>query len=1078
MGIMYASSQNQLLRTSVRSLLYRLPYLALIFGLVFILSGNLLFAQGKATIKGVVIDRDSKKPMVGTTVSIPSLRVGAVTDSKGEYKFDAAPGTHVIEASFIGYQPMFKTFNLKAGQTLQYNFEMTMHGVTTSEIVVTGLTGEADRKNELGNTVTTFNANEVNNVVSSSAIDALSGRAAGVQVTRNSGTPGAGTYITMRGRRTISGSSEPLYVVDGTIIDNSSLYDPSGRQQFSNRAMDINPSDIESIEILKGASAAAIYGTQAGNGVVLITTKRGKLSSLDKPSTISFSSNYDIGNKYGSVPLQTTFGQSTPYQPGKPGSSTSYGAALDPSVPVFKQDEAPFRTAFGHEQALSISGGIPQFDYFIGGTFTDQNGYVIGSDYTKSNVRVNLGAMVLPDLTIQSNSNFIKINNDLPQDGSNTSGILLGALRTTPSFDNSIYLEPDGSQRRFASYDNPLWSQHNNTFNSKINRFVHSTEAKWKPTDWITVNGRVGMDRYEYNNVERLQVGSAGSPGRAGSISHSRITNNATNFDLTGTFTQQLIEDQLHAHLVIGVQSVYNYRSSDAVSSEPTIPFFDQIGAGANKDGSSSVYESQLVGYFGQLTMTYLDRLNLTLALRRDGSSTFGESQKYHYYPKVGLSYTISEESFMKDLKGTLDVLRIRGAFGIAGSPNLPGAYATNFLYGSGGFFDPWDRSSSANRGGFNGLRQGGGATSEYIVAGAKDILPEKTTEIEGGLDFGFFDNKVQLELTYFHQNITDMILSVNVPTSTGYDMELRNAAEMWNKGIEVSIRATPISTPDVAWSTSFNYTKYWNEVTKLKIKPDGFPVTGDEFYNLNGGFTGMNNVAIVGQPLGMFRGYGWLRDAQGKIQYSYWDATAGEVVNDDYGLNLAGAPMQDPNLRILGNPNPSFSLGWRNDFTFFGNLSLSFLIEGVFGFDIWNGTQGALYNFGTAGDTKDRNDPWFNFDGKPVMDYSDPTAPVQTTKVNYYRNYANGFNINEPHVQKGNFIKFREVALEYKFKNFMDMNFTLGLQVAVRNLLTITDYKGYDPEVNTFSMAEGRGYDYFTLPQVRTFRIGLSIIY
>ncbi len=1075
---MYAPSQKQLhlLRRLSRRFFVQLPMLILFFSLAMNVDS---FAQGaKATVKGVVKDKESNKPLVGATVSVPAQRVGAVTNDKGEFKFDVPAGNVVVEVSFVGYQPLSKSAYLKAGQTYNYSLDITQRGVTTNEVVVTGLSGEVDR-NRLGNTITQISSAEVNNVVSPSAIDALSGRVAGVQVSKSSGTPGSGTYITMRGRRTISGSSEPLYVVDGVLIDNSSLYDPSGTKQFSNRAMDINPSDIESIEILKGASAAALYGTQAGNGVVLITTKRGHLSSLDKPATITFSSNLDVGTKYGSYPLQTTFGQTKPYTAGKPGSSTSYGAALPAGTKTYVQDDVPFRTHIGTENTLSISGGIPQFDYYISGKYNKINGYVIGSDYTSTNLRVNLGASILPGLTLQSNSNFISIDNSLPQDGSNTSGILLGALRSPPEFDNASYLEPDGSQRRFASYDNPLWTQNNNTYNSKIGRFITSTEAKYKPLDWFTLTGRIGYDRYEYANQERLQVGSAASPSRGGYIEYSRITNQATNLDLTATLSQKFMDDQLYANLVVGVQDVFTDRTSIGGSSEPTLSFYDQIGAGSSKDASSSLYQTQLVGYFTQLTLTYLDRFSLTAAIRRDGSSTFGESQKYHYYPKLGLSYTMSEEEFWKPMKTTMNNFRLRGAFGIAGSPSLPGAYATNFLYGTSGFFDPWDRASHASRKGFIGLRQGGGTTDEYIVAGTKDILPEKTTEIEAGIDIGFFENALQLELTYFDQTVSDMIIGVDVPSSTGYERQMKNAAEMWNKGIEVTLKANVLNSENISWNSSLNYTKYSNEVTKLQVKPDGFPATGDEFYSLNGGFTGITNVAMVGQPLGIFRGYGWLRDANGNIRYSTWDAENKEVVGDDYGMNLVGAPMQAPDMLNIGNSNPSFSFGWRNDITLFSDLTIGFLIECVFGFDVWNGTNGALYNFGTSGDTKDRLDPWFNFEGKAVMDYSDPNAPVQATRQNYYQYYANGFYINEPHVQKGNFVKIRELSIEYRFSGLKQtLGFGLAIQASVRNLYTITDYTGFDPEVNTFSLAEGRGYDYFTLPQLRTFRLGISLTY
>ncbi len=356
----------------------------------------------------------------------------------------------------------------------------------------------------------------------------------------------------------------------------------------------------------------------------------------------------------------------------------------------------------------------------------------------------------------------------------------------------------------------------------------------------------------------------------------------------------------------------------------------------------------------------------------------------------------------------------------------------------------------------------------------------------------------ISLEFTYYHQAIFDMILNVPVPTSTGYDQQFKNAAEMWNEGYEITLRATPFSSEDFTWSTMINYSKNENMVTKLSISPVQTPT---DVITLGGGFVGIQNVAMVNQPLGVFFGYGWLRDVNGNIVYSgdyvktangavvkdQWgnvtkttaDDPNGEMMQDDYGLPYVGSPIQDPNQKIIGNSNPDFQWSWRNDFTFFRNLTVSFLWDAVIGFDVWNGTRGALYNFGTHGDTEDRNSPWFNQDGNKVMDYSDPNAPVQATKKAYYRYYANGFYINEPHVQNASYVKLRELTIEYRWKGLESWNLSgIGFSVSARNLLTITDYEGYDPEVNTFSAAEGRGYDYFTLPQVQSFRFGISVIY
>lgn len=1071
----------------------------MVLSVCFVMTANDLNAQAKRNfIKGVVIDKESKAPLPRASVSVTSLRIGGVTDKDGKFQFEAPVGEHNIEARFVGYETKTLKVSVKSGETSEVSFELSSQSIQTNQIVVVGLTGEVDR-NTLGNSISSISGKDVANVVSPSAIDAISGRVPGVTVTRNSGTPGAGTFITMRGRKSILGSSEPLYVVDGIVMDNTSLYDGSGTVQYSNRAVDINPQDIESIEILKGASAAAIYGSQAANGVVLITTKRGKLTSFEKPAQITFNTSMTVDQKSGSVPMQQKYGQRIPFTEGKTGSNDSWGAELPTGTTVYDHSADPFRTAYSHEQSLTLSGGVPQFDYLINGTYSGIQGYVIGSQLERTNIRANIGATILPGVTIKSSNNFITSNNDLPQDGSNTSGILLGSLRTPPEFDNLTYLYPDGSMRRFGTYDNPIWTQEFNTYNTKIDRFLHATDLKWQPMSWLSVDGRVGMDRYEYILKSRLAVGSAASPSRGGYISDSRITHKQMNLDFSLNAQNRWMDDQLFTTFVLGSQTIWIDRSSNFADASQTLPFFDEINAGATKDGGSSSYAKKTLGLFAQLTTTWLDRLSLTLALRRDGSSAFGESQQFHYYPKVGFSYQMNKESYFDGLRGIFSTMRLRGSWGEAGSPSLPDAYQTNFLYGTAGFFDPWGRATTATRSGFSGIKPGGGTSSDsYVIAGAKDILPELTIEKEFGIDFGFLDDMINLEFTYYHQAIFDMILNVPVPTSTGYDQQFKNAAEMWNEGFEITLRATPFASEDFTWSTMINYSKNENMVTKLSISPIQTPT---DVITLGGGFVGIQNVAMVNQPLGVFFGYGWLRDVNGNIVYSgdyvktadgaivkdEWgnvtkttaDDPNGVMMQDDYGLPYIGSPIQDVNQKIIGNSNPDFQWSWRNDFTFFKDLTVSFLWDAVIGFDVWNGTRGALYNFGTHGDTEDRNELWFNQDGKPVMDVSDPANPVQATKEWYYRAYANGFYINEPHVQNASYVKLRELTIEYRWKGLESWNLSgIGFSVSARNLLTITDYAGYDPEVNTFSAAEGRGYDYFTLPQVQSFRFGISVIY
>lgn len=1070
-------------------------YLILIIVLLYSYSA---FAQSNQKLEGIVKDNESKKPLSGATVQIKKLRLGAIADKNGKYTFQVPSGKHSVEISFLGYKSETRSIEVK-DKLVNLNIELSEHASVTNEIVVSSLSGDV-KKETIGNAISVIGNKEVENNVSSNAIDALSGQVTGANVTRNSGTPGAGTYITLRGRKTISGSSEPLYVIDGVIMDNSAGYDPNGAVTLSNRAVDINPQDIEKMEVLKGASAAAMYGSMAGNGVILITTKKGQLTDESKPARISYNTNITTDKFSGNVPLQTMYGQTKPYTAGKPGSTTSYGAKLAAGVPTYDNAAAPFRTGIGNEQSLSISGGVPQFDYLLNGTYYNSQGYVEGSQLVRSSIRANISAQVLPGLTLQNNLNFINSDNDLPQDGSNKSGILLGSLRTPAAFNNLDYLEANGTQRRFAGYDNPIWTQKNNKYNQTINRTLNSTVLKWLPTSWISVSANYAFDHYDQNTTQRLAVGSATSESLAGLVDFTRTTNKQENLDFTSNFIfDEFLSSDISSNLVIGTQKIWTDRSTSDVNSKQTLPFFDQVAAGSSKTGSSSLYRSQIFGIFAQLTTTVLEKYSLTLGMRRDASSMFGESKQYYYYPKASVSYVISNEEFLSDFKKEGNVVKLRAAYGSAGSPNLPGAYTTNSLYGTSGFFDPWGRDdNTANRGGFIGIRPGGGAVNESVVAGAKTILPELTIEREVGFDISLMNNTLSLEANYFFSNVLDMILFVPVPTSSGYEGALRNGGAMWNSGYEATIKYNAFRSEDFSWTTIFNYTSVKNEVYKLNISANQ---ASDAYISLTGGFTGMQNIAMVGQPLGVFLGYGWLKDSQGSIFHSgeftlntyngkdsldnngrliratkaQFDAGKATELADDFIDGMKGAPKQDSKSRILGNPNPSFQIGWRNDFTIMKDITVGFLFDAAYGFDVWNGTRGALSNFGTSKETEDRDALWFNEKGDKVLN---PDG-TQATRQVYYQNHGNGFYINEPFVEKGSYIKLRELNVSYSYKGLQDWKISsLILKFTARNLLTITNYKGYDPEVNTFSNAEGRGFDYFSLPQVKSYRFSLSINY
>jgi TonB-linked SusC/RagA family outer membrane protein len=1043
---------------------------------VVLLCTSPLLAQTTGEIRGLVKDRATGSALIGANVLLEGTNRGAATNSEGAYSITGIPpGEYRLIVRFIGYAAAQQTARVAAGQTLELNFNLAEDVLRIDEVVVTGLTGEIPRA-QLGNSIAKIAGDDIVKVPVTSVMDALAGKVAGMRVSKNSGTPGAGTYITLRGRKSVTGSSQPLYVVDGVPIDNSFVYWSSGQVQTPNRGSDIDPNDIESIEVLKGASAAAIYGSRAANGVILITTKSGRLSEAGKLARITYSSSYSYDDVPSSIPMQKTYGQRIKYNEatGAAGSTDSWGAVLPAGTPTYDHSTDVFQSGYIAENALSVSGGGTTFRYLAAGSFTDQKGVLKNSGYQRQNIRLNLNYVPFDNLGIRSNSNFINQTGSLPQDGSNVAGILLGSLRTPPEFDNKVFLRPDGvTQRRFASYDNPFWTMEFNKYKLELSRFIHSTGFDYDFYEGMRLSGNLGWDRYNQFDFRRLFNGSAGSaPAGAGQVDQYRWTNDVVNTDLMLTGKYQFMPDILGT-LVLGQQLSFYVNNYTGAGSSTTLPFYDEIGAGITKSSSSSRSESRVYSYYAQGTINAWDRLTVTGSVRRDAGSTFGAANPVHYYPKASVAYRLSQESFMQDLKGIVDEFKVRAAWGQAG--RQPGAYATNFLYTTDGFFDPWGRGTSAGRSPNIGIRQ---STS----AGNNDIKPELSTEIEAGFDAAFWDRRINLEFSYYKADITELLLYVSVPTSTGYLNQYRNAGEMWNKGFEVKLDVNPIRWDAFSWILSINYARNENQVTKL----EGFETS---YVTIGGAFQGHWNIAKEGRPLGTWMGTGYQRDASGNLVYSDPDDPA---KRDNFlGFAIKGAPRLDPNFVELGKADPDWIGSIRNDFSFLnGDLNVSLLFDIAQGFKVWNGTRGAMYHFGTHGDTEDRDALWFNDAGQPVTLQGTVARTIgtrtyqpgeQLRKEAFYRVYGNGFaySITEAGMEDGSYVKLRDISVSYRIRNVPFFNIeSIVLTASGRNLKTWSDYRGYDPEINTFQNAEGRGFDYFTHPQIRSVSFGISVNY
>jgi TonB-linked SusC/RagA family outer membrane protein len=1058
---------------------------ALFVGTLFLLllAPLLVFAQEQTVITGTVTD-EAGTPLVGANVFIVGTGLGAATDVEGKYRF-VVPAAMVqgqeveLKASYIGYRSKTERIVLVAG-TITRDFALAVDVLKLEEVVVTGM-GVGIQKEKLGVTIGKVRAREVVESDESNVIAALHGKVANVEVTASSGEPGAETYLRIRGANTIQGSNQPLIVVDGSPINNQSIAGAVGRHggvTQMNRATDINPDDIESIEILKGAAASAIYGSRAGAGVVLITTKSGRPG---RPR-LSYKMTYTFDEVNRSVPLQKSYGQglngeaSTTYP-------WSWGPKLDPDTPTYDHAWEIFETGHVLENNLTLSGGTERTTYFLSLERYNVDGTIKGkSDYIRNSIRLKASQRVSDKLNVTGNIAFADVSSNRIQKGSNVSGLLLGAFRTPPNFNNQPYLDPvTGLHRsyryqqptelfRSRGYDNPFFviNEHVNT--ADIGRAFGNLKVEYDPFPWLNISYTLGHD---YSNDERRTVlppSSSSYPN--GRVIREKFTYAETDGYLAISATRSFAPANLNLNLLLGHQ--WNQRSYNAfqtIGDGMSVVGFNQL----DNTSSWSPNETESVvrdeSFFGQLMVDLWDQLFLSGKIRNDGSSTFGEAQKRHWYPNISGAWEFTRLKPLSGLRKWLSYGKIRAAYGEAG--RQPGAYQTITAFSPASYGAGWGVFLDATAFGFGGFE-----TS--FTKGNKDIRPERAKEWEAGIELAFLNNRVGLDVTRYVSKTEDVILSLPLPRSTGFGAQLRNAATIENDGWEVGLTLQPVSRKNFKWDMRLLYAQNDNLVTDL---------AGAEFVGL-GGFVSCAAYAVEGYPYGVLRGEDFVRFGRGSIVDIHDEE--GNVVEENVNIDERftgwkegdlfidgdGYPVLDPQERVIGDPNPDWTGSIRNTFTLFNKIRLSALIDIKQGGDVWNGTKGALYFFGTHKDTEDR-------EGTQVFEGVGPGAgkPVPKGQAWHLNNLGSGFTgPASQFIEDGSFVKLREISLSYKLRHPSLTKWTglsdIDIRLSARNLKTWTDYTGIDPETNLAGNTNWRGLDYFNNPQTRSYVLTLRFNY
>ena len=1080
--------------------------------IALLLSVQMTIAQG--TVTGNVTD-DQGVPLPGATVVEVGTSNGTTTDFDGNYSITVGDDAS-ISVSFVGYQTSTVAVN---GQD-QINFSLNQAN-ELDEVVVTSLGIKREAK-ALGYSIQTVGSDEIVNSGSNSALDALVGKAAGVQITRSAGSAGGGSRILIRGVTSMIGNNQPLIVIDGIITNNETLNSGSSTAgtATSNRLMDLNNDDIESINILKGSAATALYGTAGAPGVIVITTKKGEEGDMKVSYTHStgvdwLSTTFNLQNEFAQGRNRSRSDR-TPYwrSPGT-GESSSYGPAIsdleystDPNHP-----EAPaasdfdgdgnyrwdkngflvtrgtgngipannyqdnyrgfFREAMQSLNNLSIQGGTEKATYAFSTSFLTNEGIVPNEEYGRKTFRLAGTIQASDKLKLATTFNFVRSDYQRIQQGSNTSGLLLGLYRTPISFDNangfspedavdnpSSYIFANGAQRNYrggGGYDNPYWIVNNALRDETVNRVYGSFTADYNLNKWFNASLIIGAD---YTSDARKQNFEKGSRTRStGYVSLTQYNSFLTDaiLNISGG---DAITDKINLSYLVSANAFDRTRSFlNSNGSNFAFQGFVNLANASNVAGGENFIRTTQMGFVGQVEMDWDSTIYLTLAARQDYDSRLGvpntdfKASDYSFvYPAASVSFLLSE---LLPQSETLSFAKIRASWAQVGGPP-PFAYLTTSGYELTTVGDGWGDSISWPIQGITGFEIDN-------ILGNNELTSELTEEIEFGVDLRFFNNKIGLDLAYYERKMSDAILNATLPSSTGYTNVWLNSGRMTGRGIEASLNLNIAQSQNFSYTSQINFTSSENIVEELAPGLDKLFLAG---------FSGAGSYLIAGNQYGYVLGGTYLRTGSGGPNDDGLNVPEGDIViNSDSTSNEYGFEAVDPVQRGIGNPNPDFILGWNNQFKI-GPVSANFLLDWRQGGDLLNGVAWALSFFGRSQLTADtRNEapspiPGVKADGSPN------DIPVVRDQY-YYQSSVGGFgSVWEQFVQDGGWIRLREVSLGYDIpmdKLGIDFIDSGNLSIVGRNLWYSTDYNGVDPETSLTGVGNGQGVDYFNMPSTRS---------
>jgi TonB-linked SusC/RagA family outer membrane protein len=1048
------------------------------------------WAQQTGAIEGTVTNAATGDPIPGVNLVIVGTNQGAASGPNGEYQIQGVePGTYTVRASFVGYtNAVQENVAVEAGETATVDFELESQAEALDEVVVVGY-GEQQRK-DLTGSVSSISVEAIEAAQPQTVDEALQGQVAGVRVTQSSNAPGGGISVRIRGNSSITAGSEPLYVIDGVPVynDNSEL-DPNGGFSDTpspNALAFLDPNDIESIEVLKDASAKAIYGARGSNGVVMIETKRGQSG---RPQ----------------VNFQSTFGVKSPAKTIDVLNAQQYARMANEVIQISQQtDQRAFENpealgegtdfqdliydnALSQSYSLNAGGGNEGTTYYVSGSWSDGESIVRDTDTERMSVRASVEAQPYDVLTVGGTATGSRVQNKLaPLEGGarNAESAATAALQMYPMFpprfengvcplmdvhdlgaaDNYINGNFAGSGRNAS---NPVCAIDGTNDRYRMNRGLATLFVELAPFEGTALEGLRIETRgsADVSDVRRqtffdrtTRTGGLGTGGQAVAGNTERTS---LNFDVIPRYSAPSLPDWQSLNVTAGFsmsQEVVETRNAQNSDFPTDVTGFNDLGAGAQSGGPnawSNKVQSTMVSGFGRVNYQLFDRYLITGTFRGDGSSRFGVNNRWGFFPSAALAWRLSEEDFIPEL---FSDLKLRGSWGRSGNQEI-GEYAQFSSLGNAQY--------NFDGGLVGGLAPGG--------LGNPNLTWEETTEWNVALDASFLEGRISTSLDWFRQDTQELLLNVDLPPATGFGSATQNVGSLENTGVEFSLSTDFLLAEDVQWRQRFNISHVQNEVTDLGPNEIIFGGT----FNGDGGYGGgeNGNAVIPGEPLGVFWGWetdGIFRDQEEADAHSPQpNAVAGERRFVDH--NGDGDITQE-DKHVIGDPNPDFTFGWSNTFRY-ESLTLDVFFQGQVGNDIYNTTFQEIDAASTGHNTLvERYEDAWTPDNRDAKWPRIATPPGQGSVISTPKG-----PLLDVYLQDGSYLRAESISLTWNLADQFTLPWStvrnMSLFAGVQNAFTITDYGGVDPDVNTEGQDNIRqGVDLGALPLSRNYQFGVRL--